>query len=173
MKINNTSKTVWLIVIILIIAAGTAIVFSSPVIQRQLGLDAQYASFIDRELSEAEKQKFGNFINKHENEIVYIRTWADSDVLEEGKYKGSPPYSISVFSDPTCHETGCENTAYSFDMKPLKEGGSIYWANNGYVIDGFFLITPFQGMHQGGMDTGLEEQNRSEVILKMGSPPKE
>jgi hypothetical protein len=128
-----------------------------------------YASFVDKDgLDKSGRQQFADFIDKHTNEIVYLRTWAGSETLQEGLDKSGPAYTLPVH-DPTCHDDeGCGGVSYNF---VVTHADSIYW-NRAYVIDGFFLVTPIQGSHQGWIEIALEEVDRAEVILKMGPPPK-
>lgn len=128
----------------------------------------QYESLVNVDLSGSDKERFSSFIRKHRNEVVYLRAWADSKTLSENQGN----YSLSL-TDPSCHEDfGCGGVTYIFSMMKPNSDGSVGWAQGNYMIDGFFLVTPIAGIHQGWVEVKLEELKRSEIILKMGSPPK-
>lgn len=128
----------------------------------------RYESLTDIDLSGHDKEKFSDFIRNHHNEIIYLRAWTDQKSLSENQ----GDFTLSL-KNPSCHEDfGCSGVSYIFSMMKPTSGGSIGWVQGNYMIDGFFLITPIYGMHQGWVEVKLEELKRSEIILKMGSPPK-
>lgn len=64
------------------------------------------------------------------------------------------PGRLNVTRSERCGDEyfGCGGVEYIFDTR---EGGSVYWANGGWAVDGYFIVQPVQGMHQGYVSVAL------------------